>query len=227
MTITLYSLCGADETRPFSPHCWKVVMALHHKGLPFVESPKAFTAIPGVENGASKTVPLLRDGETLISDSFAIARYLEETYPDRPSLFGGEGGLAMARFVEAFSNTTVHPAVTRIAIVDICNMLGPEDQSYFRESRSKRLGKQIEEVAAGRDTEIAEFADKLKPVRYLLAHQPFIGGENPLFADYIVFGALKWLDIASGSVYLPEEDPVFAWYQRCLDLFAGQPRKVA
>ncbi len=61
MTITLYSLCGTDAARPFSPHCWKVVMALHHKGLAFEERPLAFTAIPTIEGGFSKTVPILRD----------------------------------------------------------------------------------------------------------------------------------------------------------------------
>ncbi len=93
MTITLYSLCGTDAARPFSPHCWKAVMALHHKGLAFEERPLAFTAIPAVENGFSKTVPILRDGTELVSDSFRIALYLEEAYPEQPSLFGGPGGL--------------------------------------------------------------------------------------------------------------------------------------
>lgn len=32
MTILLYDLVGRDATRPFSPQCWKIVMALAHKG---------------------------------------------------------------------------------------------------------------------------------------------------------------------------------------------------
>src|SRR6218665_3785804 len=99
MTRILYSLCGADESRPFSPHCWKVVQALAHKGLDFIEKPTPFTEIPTLENGFSKTVPILRDGNELIRDSFDIALYLEERYPDRPTLFGGEGGKALSRFV--------------------------------------------------------------------------------------------------------------------------------
>lgn len=227
MTLTLYTLCGANRARPFSPHCWKVVMALHHKGLSFVESVQPFTAIPTLENGVSKTVPVLKDGGKLVADSFEIAKYLEETFPDRPSLFGGEGGLALSRFVESYSQTTIHPAVTRIAIMDIHDMLAPEDQAYFRASRRERLGKEIEDVAADREAEVAAFPDRLKPVRHMLAHQPFIGGEAPLFADYIVFGALKWLDLASGSIFLPQDDPVLAWYERLLDLFDGAARKVA
>ncbi|MBC7313005.1 MAG: glutathione S-transferase family protein, partial [Rhizobium sp.] len=162
MSRTLYSLCGTDRARPFSPHCWKVVMALKHKGLAYVEQPLPFTAISEIEGGVSKTVPVLRDGDRLVADSFAIALHLEEAYPERPSLFAGEGGKAMARFVESYSQTTIHPAVTRIAIQQIHDMLDPHDQAYFRESRKERLGRTVEEVAAGRDAEIRDFPATLK-----------------------------------------------------------------
>ena len=83
MTLKLYTLCGADTARHFSPHVWKTVMSLHHKGLDFEECPTPFTAIPEIEGGATKTVPLLVDGDTMIVDSFAIAEYLEETTAPR------------------------------------------------------------------------------------------------------------------------------------------------
>jgi hypothetical protein len=35
MRILLYELVGSDPRRPFSPHCWKIAMALAHKGLAF------------------------------------------------------------------------------------------------------------------------------------------------------------------------------------------------
>ncbi|MCM2292070.1 glutathione S-transferase family protein [Allorhizobium sp. BGMRC 0089] len=227
MAITLYSLAGADAARPFSPHCWKAVMALHHKGLAFTEKPVGFTEVPKLEGGYSKIVPILRDEDTLVADSFQIALYLEETYPYAPSLFGGEGGKAMARFVESYSQTTIHPLVTRIAICDIHAMLGPVDQAYFRESRENLLGRTLEEFAENRDQAIGDLVNALKPLRHMLNRQPFIGGDAPLFADYIVFGALQWLKVSSGSIFLPEDDPVAHWFERLLDLHEGVGRKVA
>lgn len=227
MSITLYSLCGTDAARPFSPHCWKVVMALHHKGLPFEERPLAFTAIPAIEDGFSKTVPILRDGQELISDSFRIAQYLEDSYPEEPSLFGGQGGVAAARLVEGYSQHVVHGAITRIALIDIHNMLAPADQAYFRKSREERLGRTFEEMAAGRDAAIAALPAALQPLRHMLAFQPFVGGATPLFGDYILFGALQWLRITTGSIHLPPEDPVSRWFDRCLDLHEGIARAVA
>eukprot|EP01035_Chromulina_nebulosa_P058587 gene58587-80228_t len=172
-------------------------MALHHKGLSFEERPFAFTAIPSVENGVSKTVPILRDGSELISDSFNIALYLDEAYPELPTLFGGEGGKALTRFVEAYSQKVVHSAIARIALLDIHALLAPEDQAYFRQTREKLLGKRIEDIVADREAEILAFPAKLEPVRHLLRQQPYLGGDSPLFADYIVFGALQWARVSS------------------------------
>lgn len=215
MSRILYSLCGTDVSVPFSPHCWKVVLALKHKGLDFEEKPVGFTEIGKLENGFSKTVPILKDGDKLIADSFAIALYLEQTYPDAPSLFKGEGGMGMARFVEAYSQSTLHPAITRIAVKNIHDMLAPVDQAYFRESREARLGATLEEVATGREAEIAAFADKLTPLRVMLAKQPFIGGSAPLFADYIIFGALQWAFKTGNPGLLDPNDPVMNWFERC------------
>lgn len=226
MAMTLYTLCGADSARPFSPHCWKVVMALTHKGLDFVEKPTPFTQIPLLEDGFSKTLPILRDGNTLVRDSFHIALYLEDAFPERPTLFGGEGGKTLSRFVERFSQSVIHPAVTRIAVADIHAMLDDTDQLYFRDTREARLGRSLEEVHAARALEIEGFAAKLEPLRQTLSHEDFLGGDSPLFADYILFGALQWMRITTGADILQKDDLVTAWFERCLDLFDGLARRV-
>ncbi|WHA40241.1 glutathione S-transferase family protein [Agrobacterium larrymoorei] len=223
---TLYSLCGTDQARPFSPHCWKAVLSLAHKGLDFEERPLAFTAIPGVENGFSKTVPILRDGDELVKDSFEIALYLDEAYPDLPSLFNGEGGKALARFVESWSQTQLHPSIVKIAVLDIHDMLDEADRTYFRDSRKAFFGKTIEEIAANREEEIAAFPAKLEPIRRMLGYQSFLGGDAPLFADYIVFGALQWARVTSKADLFKSEDPVRQWFERCLDLHGAKGRSV-
>ncbi|ADV13817.1 MULTISPECIES: glutathione S-transferase family protein [Mesorhizobium] len=227
MTILLYDLVGRDSTRPFSPHCWKVAMALAHKGLDISTVPTRFLEVPAVEGGVSKTVPVIRDGETVLADSFAIALYLDEAYPDRPTLFGGEGGEAMARFIERWSQVTIHPYVTTAAIMDLHAMQDAENAVYFRQSREQRLGKRLEEVTAAREAGLGTFRASLEPLRSMLFYQPFIGGAAPLFGDYIVFGALQWARIASPYQLLDDGDVVAQWFARCLDLHGGLGRKVA
>jgi glutathione S-transferase len=202
-------------------------MALAHKGLDYRFVPVTFTEIPAVENGATRIVPLLIDGEEKVADSFAIALHLEAAYPDRAALFGGAGGIGLSRFVEAWSQTVLHPAIVRIILVDIHDRLGPDDQAYFRRSRETAFGKSLEEVVAAAPAERAGFADTLKPLRAMLKKQPFIGGDAPLFADYIIFGALQWARITSPQVLIAPDDAVTAWFERCLDLHDGFGRSVA
>jgi glutathione S-transferase len=221
VSIKLYDLVGKEHSRPFSPHCWKVQMALAHKGLPFESIPTPFTEVAAVEGGASKTIPVIRDGDTVVSDSFTIALYLERTYPDLPTLFGGEGGEAMARFIERWSLATIHPVIGSAVLMDIHDRLAPADQEHFRTTREARFGKTLEEVPAGRDDKLEAFRASLAPLRSTLADQPFLGGQTPLFSDYIVFGALQWARVISPYQFLANDDPVRAWFERCLQLHEG------
>ena len=176
MAILLYDLVGADAGRPFSPHCWKAKMALAHKGLEFDSVPTPFTSVPKVEGGASKIVPVIRDGDKVVADSFEIALYLEDAYPDRPTLFGGDGGKAMARFIERWSQLTLHSFKGAAAVLDIHQRLDAPDKAYFRQSRETRFGKSLEDVTAARDAGLAAYRASLEPLRSMLAWQPFIGG---------------------------------------------------
>ena len=103
MAIIFYELCAGDTARRFSPACWKVRMALAHKSLDFEARPTPYAAIKAIGDGFSPTVPVIDDGGRLIRESFDIAVHLEAAYPDRPTLFGGEGGMAMARFIDSWS----------------------------------------------------------------------------------------------------------------------------
>jgi glutathione S-transferase len=227
MTVLLYDLVGADPARPFSPHCWKTKMSLAHKGLDFRAVPTRFLEVPAVEGGVSKTVPVIRDGDKVVADSFAIALYLEDRYPERPTLFGGEGGKAMARFVERWSQTILHPYKGMAALLDIHAGLGPQDKAYFRQSREGRYGRTLEDVVSGREVELVAYRAALEPLRSMLGYQPFIGGQSPLFADYIVFGAFQWVRVVSDFQLLAVDDRIADWFERCLDLHGGIGRKVA
>ncbi|SFT73923.1 glutathione S-transferase family protein [Mesorhizobium sp. YR577] len=226
MTILLYDLVGHDQTRPYSPHCWKTAMSLAHKGLDFETVPTTFLEVPAVEGGVSKTIPVIRDGNAVVADSFQIALYLDQAYPERPTLFGGEGGEAMARFIERWSQMTLHPYLGAAALMDIYGRQNEANKAYFRESREARFGKSLEDVASVRESGLAAFRASLEPLRNMLTYQPFIGGDAPLYPDYIVFGALQWVRVTSPFQYLAADDPVGAWFERCLDLHDGIGRTV-
>lgn len=220
--MRLYDLAGADGRR-FSPYCWRARMALAHKGFQPEAIPTGFLGIARIGGGGETTVPVLEDADRRIRDSFAIAEYLEDTYPDRPSLFGGPGGRAAARFLESWAATLLGQ-ISRIVLLDIHAILHAEDQPYFRTSREKRFGMALETVVADPAPRIAAFRDSLVPMRLMLKAQPFIGGAAPNYGDYILFGSLQWPRVVSPVQLLAEDDPVADWFERCLDLHGGLGR---
>jgi len=221
MSITVFDLCGADESLRFSPTCWRTKLALTHKKLAFDPVATPFTKIKEVVKGEAKTVPTIIDGDTEVNDSFAIAVYLDEKYPDAPSLFGGEQGIAAAQFVQSWCNTQINPIIASMIIKDIWDVLAEPDQKYFRETREAMLKKTLEEFQSGRDDRIENFRTALTPLRTMLGGQNFIGGDAPLYADYIVFGVLKWLmQIATFQVF-ESDDPVKAWFERIDAMYTG------
>ena len=171
-------------------------------------------------------MPVIRDGEKVVGDSFDIAVYLEEAYPDRPSLFGGQGGIAMARFIERWTLLNIHPFLAQAALMDIHDRLDPPDQAHFRKSREARFGKTLEEVPLGRDAQRDAFRARLEPLRAMLSYQPFIGRETALFPDYIVASAFQWVRVISTYKFIEEAYPVAEWFARCLDLHDGLARAV-
>jgi glutathione S-transferase len=221
----LYDLCGADRDLRFSPYCWRAKMALAHKGLAFKTVPAPFTRIGEIEPGRAKTVPILQDETGRVHDSFEIALHLEAAWPDRPQLFGGEAGVAAARFVESWAFTTLHPLILRMIVKDVHDSLAEADRAYFRASREARFGRKLEEVQEGVPALAGALAKALEPARRTLQSHAWLGGPEPLFVDYIVFGTLMWLTAIHGRLPLEAGDAVASWFERCLDLNGGFARQ--
>ncbi|MBB3065445.1 glutathione S-transferase family protein [Limibacillus halophilus] len=225
MPLTLYELAGADPDLRFSPYCWRIRMALVHKGLEFETVPWLFTEKHRLEPSGQGRVPVLVDGDTWIHDSWTIARYLEETYPDSPNLFGCDIGRGITHFFKFWSETVLYPAVARLIVSDIHDCLDEKDKGYFRQSREQRYGKRLEEVTADRDARLPAFHDLLTPLRKTLHEQSFLCGESPGFGDYIVFSAFQWARCCSTFELLSPEDEVAEWRERISGLFGGMAGK--
>jgi glutathione S-transferase len=225
MAIVMYDLAGADPALRFSPYCWRIRMALAHKGLPVETVPWRFTDKDAIAFSGQGRVPVIRDGATVVSDSWAIACHLEATYPDRPSLFGGATGQAHARLINAWADAVVLGAAARLVVADIHAAIDPKDGDYFRSSREQRFGMTLEAVQAdGRANRLAAFRDSLTPARLVLRAQPWLGGDTPSYADHILFGTLQWPRCVSRFEVLAANDPVVAWQERALDLYGGLGR---
>jgi glutathione S-transferase len=221
----MHDLAGADPALRFSPYCWRAKLAIAHKGLALETIPWRFTETEALAYSGQGRVPVIRDGDTVVSDSWAIAEYLEDHYPQRPSLFGGATGRAHARFINAWADAVVMGGIARLIVHDIWTVIDPKDQNYFRTSRESRFGMTLEAVQEGRETRVAEFRTSLMPVRMVLRRQDWLGGAAPSYADYIIFGNLLWARCSSRFELLESDDAIAGWRERMLDLFDGLARK--
>lgn len=225
MARLLYDLAGAEDDRRFSPYCWRSKMALVHKGLAFESVPWRFTETDALTFSGQGKVPILVDGDRCVFDSWTIATYLEDAYGDRPSLFGGSTGRAMTAFFNNWVDGVVQPALFWIIVHDIFTHLAEKDRDYFRTSREARLGMTLEQTIENRDVKLAAFRAVLQPVRMTLRKQPFIGGDQPTYPDYILFGAFQFARAVSAVPLLEPGDPVAAWRERLLDAHGGLARQ--
>jgi glutathione S-transferase len=226
MVLKLYDLAAADQERRFSPYCWRTKMSLAHKELEVETIPLRFTEKDAIAFSGQGRIPILVDGEKTVADSWAIANYLEDRYPERKSLFGGIGGRAPTRFIASWVDGALLPAIAQLILIDVFAHLHEKDKAYFRESREKRVGTTLEKFCANRDDAVVQFRRTLlASLRPAFGSQVFLGGAGPTYADYAVFGAFQWARATSSFKLLELDDPIAGWRERMLDLYGGFARK--
>ena len=227
MTIQLFDLAGQEDERRFSPYCWRIKMALAHKGLEAETLPWRFTEKERLSDTGQDRVPVLRDGERLVHDSWQIATYLDATYAEYPALFESAQAKAHALLIKHWAERSLHGAIAQVIMPDLFEILHEKDKGYFRESRESLFGMTLEAFAGDREEKIAALRKALAPLRDTVKLQPFLGGAAPSFADFIVFGAFQWARASSPAELVAADDPVYAWRGRLLEAYGGFAGKAA
>lgn len=218
--IIMHDLAGADPDLRFSPYCWRTKFALAHKGEPMETIPWRFSDGGKIAFSGQGKVPVIQDDGKVVSDSWAIAEYLEAKVPT-PTLFGGGQGKAHAYFLNAWADSVLTGGIARLIVRDLWDIIDPGDKAYFRSSREARFGATLEAVQEGREARVAAFRDSLLPVRLVLRKQEWLGGPAPSYADHIVAGTLMWPYCASRFEVLDPADPVARWFERVRGLYGG------
>ena len=221
--ITLYELKGRDDRR-YSLFSWRARMALAHKGLAFDTHPVFLSDKAAIAFSGGRTVPIVRDGETVVCDSWKIAEYLEQRYPESPGLFGGAVGGGLSQTLNVWADRVLVPAMMLTIVADIFERVDPADNGYFRTSMENAFKAKIEELGAARDKAAERLQRTLEPLRATLKRQPFFCGAAPAYGDFIVFSPFQWARIMCPRELLAADDPLVAWRERMLGLNGGFAR---
>ncbi|KAK0497590.1 hypothetical protein EDD18DRAFT_1072736 [Armillaria luteobubalina] len=229
-TIIFYDIPSKLPIKACSPNTWKARYALNFKGIPYrtewIEFPdiEALYQRLGVLAGATQkdgvtpyySLPLIHDLSTgtVISDSAAIAEYLDTTYPDTPRLFPPGTRALHAAFRVAFE-TQLLKAITPLLVPAANAVLNPPSEAFFRKTREEAFGKTLEEMdprGARREEQWALFKLDLSRINNWIGKgDVFVTGNVPTFADLTVCGWMLSFRVVFGEDS-PEWKDLSVWH---------------
>lgn len=222
--ITLWELQGKNARR-YSLFSWRARMALAHKGLAFETQPVCMSDKATIAFSGGRTVPVIKDGDTVVRDSWRIAEHLEDRYPDKP-LFGGPIGRGVTQTFNTWVDRTLVGAMLAAIVSDIHERVEPADEQYFRQMMEGILKRSLEEAREKREDALRRLGSALEPLQAALKRQPFASGASPAYADYILLSVFQWARVMSPQEVLGPESPLCSWRERMLDLYDGFARNV-
>ncbi|KAJ7136029.1 hypothetical protein C8R44DRAFT_869720 [Mycena epipterygia] len=202
--IVFYDIASAPPVTAFATTPWKTRYALNFKRVHYrtewvafpdvasVRKKLGITPVEKLKDGSPMyTLPIIHDPSTgqFVGESFDIAVYLDKTFTDGPSLFPPSTTALQAGFNEQTAEVTK---------ATFCARAGKEQWEELTVKGEERV-RTLEEFKASLG-ELAKW--------YSHSDGPFIQGENPLYADFLLGGWLAFL-----SVVLPvkEWEDVQTW----------------
>lgn len=213
--IILYDLpsCPSKGRRAcWSLNPWKTRLALNFKGLDYktdwVEypdiAPRLKPHVPQNPPGNTPyTIPTVQlpDG-TYIMDSKPIAQRLERDYPS-PSLNLDSPILPE---VERLLQPKVMMPLRGVWMPRVPpNLLSERSSEYFERTRAERWGKPLSQIAKeiGGEEAWIEALPGIKELGEIVKAKggPFVMGETPSYADFVIVGALHFLKVIEEDLY--------------------------
>lgn len=216
--IRLYELCASEPDLVFSPYCWRVRLALVHKHLPFESIPVSFMDKEKIAFSGTKLVPVLTDGEAVVTESLDILEYLDRTYPQSPLGLDTETGRARVRFITELILRHITPVTFKPSLLAIFEAQADQAKGYFRESRERRFGCTLEQLQATGSADDAHKA--LAALESQLKNMPYLDGNQPGATDFVVVSHLifSWI---YGFQYWKADSAVGQWFNRLLDAYTS------
>ncbi|RIA18960.1 glutathione S-transferase [Ectopseudomonas oleovorans] len=195
MSLTVY---GA----PLSPFVRKLCLCLIEKGLDYqLEVVMPFGQPDWYrELNPLGRIPAFRDGDLTLADSSVICQYLEERYPERPSLYGaGAEQRAKVRWLEKYADYELAPLCTFTVFrnrVLKATMGLPCDEDKVQQTLKDKLPNHFDYFEAS------------------LGDEPYFLGQQLSMADLALASQLINMEHGGESLDAARWPKLFAHYQR-------------
>lgn len=198
----------------YSPYAAKLRIVLKLKGLayepvevPYTKRHELVAATGGIG------IPVLVDGDQVITDSPRIVEYLE--------LKGGPPLRAdpLALVLEQWADELFEEAAFRLACPGLEDRMGREQgeeaRLMFRLVKERRYGAgAVAQWRSEHANHLAKTTALLQPIIQTLAARPFLLGPTVTVADAAVAGQLSMLEAAEAGWVRAHAPSLLGWYER-------------
>jgi glutathione S-transferase len=205
-----------------SQYSEKVRLILDYKGLPY----RKIEVTPGVgqlelfQLSGQRRVPVLKDGATVISDSTAIAMYLERKYPEKPIIPVDPKERGVCLLIEEWADASIGIKSRKVLYGALSQnqsfrtSILPTGTPDFLRTMVGAVPSEVLDILGagvgfGADA-VKEAKDDLKQdleaLSLLLMDRPYLVTNYPCLADFAVAGLSMLLKFPSGPYLdLPED----------------------
>ena len=222
-----------------SPFCDKVRLVLAAKGLSYevVEVTPGIGQIALFRLSGQRQVPVLVDGETVVSDSTAIALHLEQHHPQPPLLPADPELRARALLLEDWADTALAAGVRRALLQaaasdpDLRGLLLPEATPGPLKQLLSAVPASLGAVADTACDSLLGSAERqqlqrsLEQLLVLVTGRPYLVGEALSLADLAVVAQISWLRpqgmAVPGLGDNPLLEPLFNWRDQIVGRLAS------
>lgn len=204
-----------------SQYAEKVRLILDYKGLPY----KKVEVTPGVgqlevfKMSGQRQVPVLKDGAIVIADSTAIAFYLEKQYPDKPLIPTDPKQKGLCLLLEEWADESIGTKSRKVLYGALTqnqnfrNSILPNTTPDFVKTLINSVPPEVFDVLGMgiglSNDSIKNAQDALKQdlegLCLILAHSPYLTGDQPTLADLTVASLSILLKYPEGNyIDIPE-----------------------
>lgn len=229
----------------------KIRFILDYKQLPYrkVEVTPGVGQVDVFRLSGQRQVPVLKDNNTVVADSTAIALYLDKTYPERPVIPADPKMKGLCLMIEDWADESIVPNARKVMIGAFKQhpnfrtaLLPGTTPDVLRNLVGAVPGDLLNLVGTGvgfgpEDIKAAAAALKqnLESLGLMLQGSPYLLGDQPTLADfavaaltlYIKFPSSRYVDLPEGIcdkgvpglADVPEYQPFFDWRDRIYSEF--------
>lgn len=192
----------------------KVRLILDYKGLAYrkIEVTPGIGQIELYRLSGSRQVPVLKDGDRVISDSTAIAKYLDRTYPEKPIIPSALEQRALCLLFEEFADeslgiksrkalfgglsqsqsfrTSILPPTTPDFVKQLVGAVPPQVLSTL----GFGIGFSPDAIESAQE----DLKESLQGLSTILMDKPYLVGDRPTLADFAVAGLSMYIKFPEG-----------------------------